>query len=170
MQEVIRQRTWTKSEFRTAGFAYFDRKKEVVMARPLPVSEAPLQVTMDRERVSVPAGYIICYSPGSRIQNQLGDYEHWPCAREDFSLTYKPWKDLGWKPKPAERDLMSRGCRPYYKHVGVWAKRLEEPTYIQSKESPKPFLAPAGAWLVIGPQGDPYHIDDAGFRARYTRS
>ncbi len=170
MSEIIRQHTWTEAELCTEGFRYFGRKKEIVMARRLPAAEAPLQVTMNHETVTVPAGYIICYSPGKNVQHKLDEYEHWPCANDDFEASYVEWDELKWKPRPAERDLMTRGCRPYYKNIGVWAKRLKQPTYIQSKESPKPFLVPVGDWVVIGNKGAPYHMDDAGFRARYSLS
>ncbi len=168
MVEVIRQHPWTEAELCAEGFRHYERKKEIVMARRLPAAEAPLRVTMNQEVVTIPAGYIICYTPGKDVQHKLTDYGHWPCANEDFEASYAEWDEPGWKPKPAERDLMARGCRPYYKNVGVWAKRLNQPAYLQSKESPQPFLVPAGDWVVIGNKGAPYHMDDAGFRSRYN--
>ena len=59
------------------------------------------------------------------------------------------------------------GCLPYYKATGVWAIRLEEPRLIQSLESPRPVEVPPGRWLVIGSEGEPYHVNDRVFRQRY---
>jgi hypothetical protein len=62
---------------------------------------------------------------------------------------------------------MRKGCRPYYKHKGVWARLLTTPLQVQSKESQFPIMVPAGVWLAIGEQGEPWHIDDETFRERY---
>jgi hypothetical protein len=167
MSEIIRQRNWTEKELRDAGFHYYHRKKSLVMARRLPESEAPLTIWANREKLTVQAGYMICYNPGKKAHPRLEDYEHWPCAPDIFRSTYKAW-DSPWKPRPAEKRLIAHGCKPYYKHTGIWAKRLTEETYIQSMESPKPVLIPAGDWIAIHGAEHPYHMSDKGFRERYT--
>jgi hypothetical protein len=62
---------------------------------------------------------------------------------------------------------MRLNCRPYYKRVGAWAKRLKLPTLVQSIENPEPIYVPVGYWVLIGDQGEPWHSDDDSFRARY---
>lgn len=167
MTEIIQPKVWTEKAFRTAGFHFYQRQKSLVMARRLPENEAPLKIRANRETLTVSAGYMICYSPGKKVASKLEDYEHWPCEPEIFHANYRAW-DTFWKPRPAERDLMARGCKPYYKHAGVWAKRLVEDSLVQSMESPEPALIPAGDWIVIDQTGNPYHMSDKAFRERYT--
>jgi hypothetical protein len=167
MAYIIRQKKWTDKELHSAGFRYYHRRKSLVMARRLPESEAPLTIRANRETLTVQAGYIICYDPGRKAHTRLEDYDHWPCAPEIFHATYKAW-DTPWKPRLAEKRLLDSGCKPYYKFVGVWAKQLEEDTYIQSLESPQPILIPTGDWVAIQGQEHPYHMSDEGFRERYT--
>jgi hypothetical protein len=167
--DVIQQRDWTETELKRAGFQFYQRKRQVVMARILPESEAPLRIEVGgQETVMVQAGYIICYNAGQTVQTQLNEYEHWPCQPDIFQHTYLPWNDVDWQPNAAERDLLAHGCKPYYKSQGVWAKRLTTPTYVQSIESAAPVLVSPGHWLVIGDQGAPYHMTDAAFCARYV--
>lgn len=166
--EVIKPRTWTERELRAAGFRYYERKKEVVMARPLPAAEAPKTIRTPWETLTVDAGYMICYQPGKSARRSLDEYEHWPCHPDIFQDTYRAWNTAGWKPNAAERDLMQRGCKPYYKVAGVWAKCVTEDVLVQSLESTQPARIPAGAWVAIGEKGAPYHLDDPGFRARYV--
>ncbi len=167
MSEIIRQKQWTKQQLQKAGFRYYNRKKSLVMARRLPEAEAPLTVHANHEMLTVQAGYMICYNPGKKMQKRVEDYEQWPCDPEIFRATYKAW-DLPWKPGSQERQLLERGCKPYYKHTGVWAKRLTEDIYVQSMESPEPVLLTAGNWLVIHGQEHPYHMSHKAFCERYT--
>ena len=53
------------------------------------------------------------------------------------------------------------------KKAGVWAKRLKEDTYVQSIESSGPSVAPAGAWLCIGTEGEPWSVTSEWFHTRY---
>ncbi len=164
---VIRQREWTEQELKAEGLSYYERKKDVVMARRLPQGTGRLHIAVDYETLVVEDGHIICYKPGDQALESLDSYEHWPCREDIFRETYKPWDEPDWKPGKAERDLMQRGCTPFFKAAGVWAKRLTKPTYVQSMESPQPALIPAGQWLVIGQDGGPYHMNDKAFRERY---
>ena len=104
---------------------------------------------------------------GSFPRENLDDYDHWPVRRDLFRQNYRAWNEPGWKPNAAELHLITHGCRPYYKKVGVWAQCLQHPMYVQSLESPRPALIPPGRWLCIGVQGEPYHMNDREFRSRY---
>jgi hypothetical protein len=165
---VIRQKAWTEPELRADGFQYYQRNKAVVMVRQLPRDTSPVHVKVDYETLLVQDNHVMCYGVGDTIQPNLDDYDHWPCELDIFKETYKPWDEPDWWPTPVESDLMSRGCMPYYKFTGVWAKKLTQPTYVQSLESPAPALIPPGQWLVIGAEGAPYHMNDAAFTSRYT--
>lgn len=167
MSELIQQRNWTEAELSLAGFQYFERKKEIIMAGRLPPSRAPLPITYTLEIVLAEAGDVICFNPGNEIKTHLADYNHWSVKPNVFVQTYKKWDDLDWVPTAPQLHLIQRGCRPYYKFVGVHARRLTSPTLIQSQESPDPALIPAGAWLVIGVNGEPWHMTDNAFRSRY---
>lgn len=108
------------------------------------------------------------YDPGDGIrQDSIDDYNHWPVRSDIFRRTYRVWDESNWQPNDAEHHLMAQGCLPYYKHSGVWAKRLTEPVWMQSLESVQPVEVPPGRWLVIGTEGEPYHEADARFRERY---
>ncbi len=167
MSEIIRQKNWTADELTKAGFRYFPRKKHLVMARYLPEAEAPMTITFDYEAVTVEAGYVIVYDPGTEVQKSLNDYDHWPCRPDIFFSNYKPWDEPDWRPTPAQRDVMRYKCKPCYKYRGVWAKKLSTPIYVQTVESTQPTLIPAGAWLGIGDSGDPYSMTDEIIKARY---
>jgi hypothetical protein len=166
--KIVRQRKWTKNELLRDGFAYYDSRKRVSMARRLPKEEAPKVIHTAWDTIIAQAGYYILYQPGDVLHESLDDYEPRPLEPHIFAKTYALWDEPGWKPSPTERHLMQLGCKPYYKTVGVWAKRLTEPTYVQSLESPKPSLAPVGAWLCVGAAGEPWSVTDDWFRWRYV--
>jgi hypothetical protein len=126
-----------------------------------------MAIRYDFETVFAEAGDVICYEPGAIIQRHLNDYEHWSVKAAIFRETYRPWETSQWKPEAVHLDLMRYNCRPYYKCVGAWARRLKEPTYLESLESPRPVLVPAGLWILVGNQGEPWHVTDDDFRKRY---
>jgi hypothetical protein len=163
-EPVWKQRNWQPAELESLGFRCYEARPEIRMAR---VVEDPSEVEITNERLAVEAGYILCYNPGSEARAALADYEHWPVRFDLFHQTYKPWPTENWQPNPAERHLLSLGCRPYYKAVGVWARRLRRSARVQSLESPMPITVPAGRWLCIGAAGEPYHMDNDKFRRRY---
>lgn len=167
MGEVLRQRAWTDDELRAAGFRYYERKKQLVMVRELPASEAPVEMDLAVDKVIVPAGYLICYDPGQAIHAALADYDAWPVEPGIFASTYRAWDEPDWAPNETERRLIELGCRPYYKASGVWAKRLNEPMAVQSRESPEPVLVERGAWVAVGSEGEPWPIANEAFRERY---
>jgi len=152
--QVLRQRDWSEQELLESGFRYYVRKKSVVLARELPPEEAPLKIVYENNTLIATAGYMICFSVGWLKRKSLYDYHHWPVAPDHFSDSYLAWDDPTWKPKRGEKHLMSMGCKPYYNSaVGVWAKKLAQPQWIQSAEDDKPFEVPAGAWLLLGSKG-----------------
>ncbi len=166
-QESIRQRPWTEEELKAAGFQYYWRQKQIVLARELPPNEAPKTIKAPWATLVADAGEIICYSPSYEARPTLDDYDHWPVRREIFEADYAPWDEPDRTTTPAEMHLLRQGCKPYYKRAGVWARRLTKPTYVHSLESTEPVLYPPGAWLLIGSQGEPWATDDQSFRSRY---
>jgi hypothetical protein len=161
---VLRQRAWTEAELRAARFRLYQPRKRLVMAR---VVRQTQRIDISLETLVARSGSVICYDPGDTVQPSLDDYEHWPVQRELFLATYTQWDEVPYQPTPPEAHLMRLGCRPYYKHQGVWAMRLRKPIYVQSMESPQPVLVPAGRWLCIGREGEPYHMSEDSFSERY---
>jgi hypothetical protein len=168
--EVIRQKRWTKQELVDSGFRYYARKKQIVMARMLPPEEAPMTIVTPWDTLVATAGYVICYEPGDVVWPSLEDYPHWPVQPRHFRETYARWSDKTWRPSPTEAHLMKLGCKPFYKFAGVWAKRLNQETMVQTLESPEPVPLPRGVWLAIGIEGEPYSLADKAFRSRYDIS
>lgn len=165
--DVLRQREWTEEELNAAGFRYYQRRKQVVMARELTAEEAPKIIHAPWATLVAEAGAMIVYNPTYDAQPSIDDYEHWPVQPELFYETYAPWDEPDRTTTPAEMHLLAEGCKPYYKFAGAWARRLTEPAFIQSLESPEPILLPAGAWLCVGTRGEPWGQNDVQFRARY---
>lgn len=166
-EEVIRTRHWTSEELLTAGCKYYQRRKQLVMAARLPEEAAPLYIHYTLETVVAEAGDVIVFDPGDSVKHRLQDYDFWSVKLSVFKETYRPW-DEAFTPTPAQQALMRYHCKPYYKHQGVWARRLTEDTLIQSLESETPYRVPAGMWLVIGSMGEPWHVEDESFRERYV--
>lgn len=168
MRHVIRQRKWTDDELLTDGFRYYERKKQLVLAGRLPKEHAPLRIDYDFESVYASAGDVIVYDPMGECHDRLLDYSHWSVKPDIFRDTYKKWDEPNWEPNCASKFLMEHGCRPYYKAVGIWAKLLRRPVYVQSLESAVPQRVHAGVWLAIGQNGEPWHMTDTSFRQRYV--
>jgi len=162
--KVLRQRPWTEEQLRKAGFHYYPPIKRVVMAKMLD-DNANIETTL--EILNADKGDIMLYTPGDELHDNLDDYDHWPVRVDLFRHTYARWNDMTWQPTPTQKFLMSRGCLPYYRTRGVWALRLPINIYIQSLESPEPVVVPAGRWLAIGSEGEPYHMSDKSFHERY---
>lgn len=167
MDEIIRPRQWTEDELQSAGFQYYPRRKQLVLAGRLPAEHAPLKIHYPLEDVIAEAGDVICFEPGDTLLKRLLDYEHWSVKLDIFRDTYRNWNELDWQPNASTRFLMAHGCKPYYKWKGAWAVQLTDPTWIQSLESPEPLEVPPGMWLLIGTSGEPWHNEDDDFRSRY---
>ncbi|MEP7285593.1 MAG: hypothetical protein ABI947_07485 [Chloroflexota bacterium] len=167
---IIRQRQWTHDELHAAGFRYFQRKKQVVLVRELPASEAPKVIKLDWDTLIAEAGSMICYEAGDLLYTNLDDYYHWPVHPDIFRRNYAPWSQPRWIPTPGQIRLMALGCKPFYKFGGAWAKRMTKEGVIQSLESVKPSIVPVGGWLLIGSEGEPWSTSDSEFRSRYVIS
>ena len=162
---VLRQQEWSEDDLRVANMAYYPPRKLRIMARVL---EIPLEIHMTIEILSAKTGDIVIYDPGDGTRkDSINDYEHWPVRNDLFRKTYKLWDEPAWQPNDTELHLITHGCRPYYKHTGVWAKRLTESVWIQSLESVQPVEVTPGRWLIIGIEGEPFHTSDSRFRERY---
>lgn len=167
MKAVIAQRAWTDAELLAEGFTYYHRKKNLIMAGRLPETHAPLRIEYTYDHAYAEAGDVICFTPGTEKQDDILDYEHWSVKPMIFQKTYRLWDEPDWQPSDSEAHLMSFGCRPYYKHMGIWAKELEEPTYVKTLENEAPSLIPEGMWLAIGTDGDPWTMEPDEFINRY---
>lgn len=166
------QREWSDQELIDAGFKYYRRRKRVVLARALPVEEAPLKVQYEQDELIATAGYLICFAADRHKKKSLYDYHHWPVAPDHFADSYVELDDPNWKPNSTQKHLISLGCKPYLiSSVGVWAKKLDQPQWIQGSEHEKPFEVPKGAWLLLAQQGSargaPYWGTDKAFRSRF---
>jgi hypothetical protein len=164
---VFQQHKWTDDQLVAQGFRYYKPRKRLTMARILPPEEAPKRIKTAWETIVAKAGYYIAYAPGKMFHKNLDDYDPRPIEPHIFQATYRPWRDPNWKPTATEKHLMKMGCKPYYKTAGVWAKRLKHETWVQSIESSKPVLAPVGAWLCVGTEGEPWTVTDEWFQERY---
>lgn len=166
MQEppVWKQRHWGDTELRELGFQPYETQRQIRLAR---LVEEPGEIEITKEKLELEAGYMLCYNAGIQAKPSLKDYDQWPVRFDLFHKNYKPWPLEGWQPNAAEKHLMENGCKPYYKAASVWARRLKKPVYVQSLESPKPVKIPAGRWLCIGLEGEPYHMGDKKFREHY---
>jgi hypothetical protein len=165
--DIIQQRNWTDAELKAEGYHYYERRKDLIMAARLPPERAPLKIVYELETRQAEAGDVICFDPGSRTRRSIYDYDYWSVKPDIFKQTYRKWDTSDWQPNPPQAHLWSRGCRPYYKSSGVWAKHLKKAAQVQSLESPIPVRVEPGAWVLIGTQGEPWYSDDEAFRKRY---
>lgn len=172
VMNVLKQRTWTEEELRAEGFRQYQRKKTVVLARELRPGEAPKRIKTAWDTLVALAGFMICYDVSDgRKHKTLDSYQHWPVEPSIFLKTYRKWDNhTPWTPNPAEKHLLELGCKPYYKHVGVWGKKLKTPQWLQSREGIEPILIPAGGWITIGIEGEPTSMTEYEFRKRYQRA
>jgi len=172
VMNVLKQRRWTDDELLAQGFQRYDRKKTVVLARELRPNEAPKRIKTAWDTLVAHAGFMICYDVSDGLRRaRLDAYPHWPVEPGIFLKTYRKWDGrTAWTPNAAEKHLLDLGCKPYYKHAGVWAKKLDKPQWIQSLESIEPILVPTGGWIAIGVESEPTSMTDYEFRQRYRKS
>jgi hypothetical protein len=163
--QIWRQQKWQDDELRTLHFRPYETRRQLRMAR---VVEEASTVDTTKEELIAEAGYMLCYTPGTEVRANLVDYDQWPVRFDLFHKNYSPWPQEGWQPNPVEKHLMENGCRPYFKSTPVWARRLQSGVMVESLESKQPVRIPAGRWLVIGIEGEPYHTADAKFRQQYV--
>ena len=84
-----------------------------------------------------------------------------------FAQVYKRWDQDGWQPSHSQKKLMDLGCMPYYKFVGVWAKRLDEDAKLKSLEHENPVTIKSGKYVAIGSDGEPYSMGEDTLHSRY---
>lgn len=168
--DILKQQRWSEASLRAEGFQRYERRKTVVLARELPAHEAPKRIKTAWDTLVASAGSMICYDVSDGVTHKQRDaYTHWPVDPGIFRKTYRKWDNTPWKPNAAEKHLLELGCKPFYKHAGVWAKKLKYPQWIQTQESIEPVQVPAGGWLTIGVEGEPTTMTEAEFRKRYRR-
>lgn len=166
-ENVIRQKEYADEELQQQGFKYYERKREIIYARRLSESEAPKTIKTSWDTLTANTGDMICYNIESESAlPSLDEYDHWPVQSDIFEQTYAADHKTRFCTTAMDQ-LLDAGCAPYYKHAGVWAKLLTEPTYVQTLESPEPVLFPVLEWLCIGVAGEPWVQSDDGFRGRY---
>lgn len=161
--EVLQQRDWTDEDLLAAGFRFFLPRKRLVMARAM--GQARTIRTADGPLQALP-GDMLCFRPDGRARARADEHEHWPVRRDLFDQNYQRWDE----PLPDLPDLpvfFQSGHTAWYKHRGVWARRLTARRRIQSLESARPVQVRAGQWLLIGSAGEPWHMDDDAFGGRY---
>lgn len=166
---MYQKRDWTDRELRAAGFVPYARRKQLLMARCVTPDEAPLAIKTDQgDTLTATAGYYLVYDPNDSVRGRIDEYNHWPVAPQIFEKAYGQWDEPLPDPTPAEQHLLDNGCKPYYKAVGVWAKAIEQDTYVQSMEHQRPVLVLRGRVVAIGQEGEPYHMSQDSFLRRYT--
>ena len=166
-QKVYVQRQWTDQELIADGFLYYRPVKRVTMVRMLPPEEAPKTMKAAGNTITAEAGYWIAYAAGKVLKTALDDYKPRPIEPQIFAETYRPWDEPQEQLTPTQAHLQQLGCRPYYKTAGVWAKQLDAETKVQGIESAQPSLAPKGAWLCVGMEGEPWSITEDWFKTHY---
>ncbi|MEQ8672626.1 MAG: hypothetical protein RLP44_12020 [Aggregatilineales bacterium] len=170
-EDIVRQRNWTEDELKAQGYSYYERKKDVVLARKLPDSEAPKTIrTAQGDTLIAQEGYIICYSSSEGEFDSLEKFVQWPVEPSIFAKTYKRWDDPDWQPDPAQLKLIALGCKPYYKFVGVWVKKAKDDVLLQSLEHAEPVKVKTGQYIAIGSDGEPYSMGENTLHSRYKSS
>lgn len=166
--EIVRQRNWTEQELVASGFERFERIKQVVIVRRLSEEEGAKRIVTEwGEHLIAEVGYAICYHAGEIVMPNLDAYYHWPVEPYIFDDTYRPWDQREWHPTKTEAHLMSLACKPYYKFASIWAKQLDQSTWMQSPEHREPVAVESGRYLVIGAKGEPYTMSVKEFYSRY---
>jgi hypothetical protein len=167
-KKVYVQQHWTNQALEADGFHAYPSVKRLTMVRLLPVYEAPKTIESDGETLTAEAGYWIAYVAGEVLKNTLDDYDPRPIDPDVFADTYRAWDEASVPLTLTQAHLQQLGCQPYYKFASVWAKNLSTDTWIQGMESDEPVLTPAGAWLLIGTDGEPWSVTDTWFQTHYV--
>jgi len=166
-KKVYVQQHWTDEALKADGFKAYPSVKRLTMVRLLPPEEAPKIIESDGEMLTAEAGYWIAYVAGKVLKETLDDYNPRPIDPDVFADTYRAWDEAEKTLTATQVHLLRLGCQPYYKFAGVWAKQLDTDAWIQGMESEEPVLIPAGAWLCIGTNGEPWSVTDAWFQTHY---
>lgn len=166
-KKVYVQQHWTDEALIADGFKAYPAIKRLTMVRQLPVDEAPKIIENAGETLTAEAGYWIAYVAGNVLKATLDEYKPRPIDPDVFAKTYRPWDEPDKTLTATQVHLLRLGCQPYYKFASIWAKHLTTEAWIQGMESDEPILVPAGAWLCIGIEGEPWGVTDAWFQSQY---
>src|SRR5262249_5147331 len=150
----------TEIELKSHGFQRYDPFKGLFRVR---VKKEIIRVLVKLEFLLAEKDGVICFIPATFAHKNLYNYHHCTVKTEFCRQNYIKRGTSKWDPTPAEIHLLANGCRPYYKAVGIWALKLPVGIYVQSLESPEPAIVPAGRWLCIGVEGEPYNMNDHSF-------
>ena len=103
MDEVLRPRDWTEEELREAGFRYFMRRKQLVLAGRLPVEHAPLEIHYPLEVVIADAGDVIWFCAARQTEKTKAAHRAIVSAKQlaiTFTMTTPPlvafYRELGY--------------------------------------------------------------------------
>jgi hypothetical protein len=166
-KKVYVQQHRTYQKLVADGFHNYHPIKRITMVRRLSAKDAPMMIETDGEMLTAEAGYWIAYVAGKDLKETLNDYEPRPIDPGVFAKTYRPWNQAKKNLSVTQAHLQQLGCQAYYNFSGVWAKQLTAEVLVQRMENEEPLLAPAGAWLCIGMEGEPWSVTEAWFREHY---
>ena len=154
-------------------FTYYKRRPRRSMVRTTNAFEQNMEIKTEWGETLYLADRMsfLIFDPSEHDQarpiNKIG---HWPVAADIFATTYKviyaPYDELS----PAEQSLADQGCFAATKNEGTYATLLTDDVYIRGLEHPDdepPVLVPAGRWLIIGPDGEPYNTTNEKFAELY---
>ena len=167
-KKVYVQQHWTDDALMADSFHAYHPVKRITMVRRLPAEEAPKIIETAGETLTAGAGYWIAYVAGKVLKETLDEYKPRPIDPHVFAKTYRPWDEPKEKLSVTQVHLLRLGCQPHYKFASVRAKHLTAEAWIQGMESDEPMLTPAGAWLCIGTEGEPWSVTDAWFQKHYV--
>lgn len=160
------QQQWTDQALLADEFLSYRAVKRITMARMLLPDQAPKIMKIDAHTIIDETGYWVVYVAGETVKT-MDDYKPRSIEPTIFAKTYRPWDVPNRELTLTEVQLQRFGCQPYYKIMGVWAKRVTNEIWVQSLEGNKPLLAPKGTWLCIGSEGEPWSMTDVWFQAHY---
>jgi hypothetical protein len=165
--QVYIQRDWKDEALLVDGFQSYYPVKRITMMRLLPLEEAPETMASAGNIVTAEAGYWVAYEAGYKLKETLDEYHPRPIEPNIFARTYRLWDEPKRHLTPPQAHLQRLGCQAYYKTANVWAKLLTTEVWVQSIESAEPTLVPAGEWLCIGVEGEPWSMTEVWFQAHY---
>lgn len=175
-EKVYVQQDWTDEALLNDGFVSYLPVKRITMMRMmspekvLPDEKVLSDVENEEDAAAIlppKPRYWLAYRVGSDSASPADEYDSQPIEAQVFAATYRYWDEPDWQPTTSEGHLQRLGCLPYFKFAAVWAKQLTAETWVQSTGSAKPVLAPVGAWLCVGADGEPTTETEDRFQAHY---
>ncbi len=161
--KIYAQQQWSESELAGDGFQAYHPVKHLVMM-VAPPWRKPANLADD----GPPAPrFWIPYLGGDRVDVKADDHRLQPIETELFQQRYRPWNDPDWKPSLTETRLQQMGCMPYFSIAPIWAKQLTSDTWVKANHQAEAVHIPAGEWLCISLEGEPWSETDASFQSQY---